>query len=83
MWQIRITTRLLPGLHRIEAKLKAHQNALNDTKLNAPFSGYVQKIYFNDGEMVKAGLPFLSLVSTSVLQVETYISVPITLKGLL
>jgi len=62
------------GLHRIEAKVKAHQNALNDTKLKAPFSGYVQKIFFNDGEMVKAGLPVLSLVSTSVLQVEAFIS---------
>ncbi|NPA36241.1 MAG: efflux RND transporter periplasmic adaptor subunit [Chlorobi bacterium] len=68
------------GLHRIEAKLRAHQNALNDTKLKAPFSGYVQKIFFDDGEMVKAGLPVLSLVSTSVLQVEAYISAADYLK---
>ena len=62
------------GLHRIEAKLKAHRNALNDTRLRAPFSGYVQKIYFEQGEMVKAGLPVVALVSTSVLIVETYVS---------
>jgi len=62
------------GLHRIEAKLQAHENALNDTKLKAPFSGYVQKIYFNEGEMVKAGLPVVALVSTTVLKVETFIS---------
>jgi len=62
------------GLHRIEAKLQAHRNALNDTKLRAPFSGYVQKVYFKAGEMVKAGLPVVALVSTSVLQVETFIS---------
>jgi len=68
------------GLHRIEAKLKAHQNALNDTKLKAPISGYVQKIFFNNGEMVKAGLPVISLVSTSVLQVEAFISAADYLK---
>lgn len=68
------------GMHRIEAKLKAHQNALNDTKLKAPFSGYVQKIFFKDGEMVKAGMPVLSIVSTSVLQVEAFISAADYLK---
>jgi len=62
------------GLHRIEAKLQAHKNALNDTKLRAPFDGYVQKIYFKEGEMVKAGLPVLALVSKSVLEVEAFIS---------
>jgi RND family efflux transporter MFP subunit len=62
------------GLHRIEAKLRAHQNALNDTKLKAPFTGYVQKIFFDEGEMVKAGMPVISLVSASKLQVEAFIS---------
>ncbi len=62
------------GLHRIEAKLKSHKNALHDTRLTAPFSGYVQKIYFDAGEIVKAGLPIVRMVNTSSLEVEAFIS---------
>ncbi len=62
------------GLHRIEAKLKAHRNALHDTRLTAPFSGYVQKIYFDSGELIKAGLPIVRMVNTTSLRVEASIS---------
>jgi RND family efflux transporter MFP subunit len=62
------------GLHRIEAKLKSHRNALHDTRLTASFSGYVQKIYFDSGEIVKAGLPIVRMVNTSLLEVEAFIS---------
>ena len=63
------------GLHRIEAKLKSHRNAFHDTRLTASFSGYVQKIFFDAGEIVKAGLPVVRMVNTSSLEVEVFISV--------
>ncbi len=50
------------GLKQITAKLNAHKNALNDVYLRAPFSGYISgKALFREGELVKAGMPVLSL----------------------
>ncbi len=58
------------GLKRITAKRTAHRNALNDTEITAPFSGYVQKIYFTNGEAVSAGLPIVKLISSSTPEIE-------------
>lgn len=58
------------GLNRIKAKLNAHQNALNDTKLRAPFDGYIQEQFFDAHETVSAGLPVVSLINTSWYEVE-------------
>lgn len=52
------------GLQQITAKYNAHKNALADTKLTAPFDGYIQKCYFNQDETVAAGMPIFSLIST-------------------
>ena len=52
------------GLKRITAKLESHKNALKDTELRAPFSGRVQKVMFNRGEAVSAGMPIVSFIST-------------------
>lgn len=57
------------GLNRITAKLNAHQNALNDTRLLAPFDGFVQKKYFDAHETVDAGMPVIALVNTTWLEV--------------
>ncbi len=53
------------GLKAITAKLSAHQNALADTELRAPFDGYIQKSNFDLGEAVAAGTPVVSIVSAS------------------
>lgn len=61
------------GLQQITAKYNAHKNALNDTKLLAPFDGYVQKRLFEPNETVSAGIPVISLINASILEVETNI----------
>ena len=45
------------------ALYNAHKNALNDTKMTAPFDGYVQQIHFEAGETVGAGMPVVTLIS--------------------
>lgn len=58
------------GLKQIESKLEAHRNALHDTKLVAPFDGYVQRRFYNAGETVAAGMPVLSIISVDNMEVE-------------
>lgn len=64
------------GLNRIQAKLDAHQNALTDTRLIAPFDGYIQEKFFDAHETVSAGLPIVSMINTSWYEVE--IDIPAT-----
>lgn len=58
------------GLKQITAKYEAHKNALSDTKLTAPFDGYIQKRYFNKAEVISAGMPVFSMISTEIPEVE-------------
>ena len=58
------------GLDQITAKYDAHKNALSDTRLVAPFDGYVQKRYFEAGETIAAGMPVISMISASLPEVE-------------
>ena len=58
------------GLEQITALYNSHKNALEDTKLIAPFDGYVKKILFHEGETVGAGMPIISMVSNQTLEVE-------------
>ena len=51
------------GLEQMTALYNAHKNALNDTKMTAPFDGYVQQIHFEAGETVGAGMPVVTLIS--------------------
>lgn len=51
----------------------ARQNALEDTRLKAPFDGYIQKKYFNSDELVNTGTPVLSMINDQYLEVETAI----------
>ncbi len=58
------------GLQQITAKLNHHRDQLQYTKLVAPFDGYVQKRLFESGEIVSAGLPVLTLISSNAPEVE-------------
>ncbi|MFA7583446.1 MAG: efflux RND transporter periplasmic adaptor subunit [Proteiniphilum sp.] len=58
------------GFQQIAAKLDAHRNALNDTKLLAPVDGFIQKRLFEPGETVAAGAPVISMISTGSAEVE-------------
>lgn len=58
------------GLQQITAKYEAHKNALADTRLTAPFDGYIQKKYFDEHETVGAGMPVVAMISDGHFEVE-------------
>lgn len=60
---------------RVTALYQANQNALNDTRLKAPFDGYIQNKYFSAPEIVNQGTPVLSMMNTRQLEVEADIPV--------
>lgn len=62
------------GLQQITAKYTAHKNALADTKMHAPFDGYIQKIFYDASETIGAGMPVLSMISSAAPEVEINIS---------
>lgn len=55
---------------RITALYNAHRNALNDTKLRAPFDGYIQTKYFSAPEIINQGTPVLSMISDDYFEVD-------------
>lgn len=57
------------GLQQITAKYNAHKNALKDTRLLAPFDGYIQKKYFEKHETVGAGIPVVSMINLGYFEV--------------
>jgi RND family efflux transporter MFP subunit len=61
----------IAGETQIRAKFRSAENALRDTRLTAPFDGYVQALYVSEQEMVDAGTLIVSLVDVSTLVVET------------
>lgn len=65
------------GLTMAEVKLKNAQDQLNDTKLRAPYSGFINKISFKAGEMVNIGMPIGSIINTNALKTE--INIPVAL----
>lgn len=58
------------GLQQIEALYRHHKDELSYTKLYAPFSGFIQKRFFEPYETVAAGMPVLSLLSKGTPEVE-------------
>lgn len=55
---------------RVAALYHAHLNALNDTKLKAPFDGYIQKKFFDAHEIVNTGTPVLSMINNDYYEVD-------------
>ncbi len=68
------------GLRAITTKLEAHQNALSDTALKAPFDGYIQRSYFGRGEAVAAGTPVVAIISSSAPEITIDIPAAYYLK---
>lgn len=58
------------GLRQITAKYENARNQLTDTKIYAPFDGYVQKLYFDPPTVIAAGMPVIALVSGSRQEIE-------------
>lgn len=68
------------GKQRISIKMEAAKNSLNDTKLIAPFDGYIQEKYFENYETVDAGMPVVSLIDLRTLIVESEVSASLYLQ---
>ena len=58
------------GNEMAQAKLSNAKDQLEDTKLYAPFSGYITKVNFKDGELVNHGTAIASIIDISMLKVE-------------
>ncbi len=63
----------LAGQRMITAKLQHTQNQLNDTKLRAPYDGYIQNIYFKAGEIVNIGMPIADMLDISKPTIEVFL----------
>lgn len=50
-------------------------NALKDTEIRAPFSGYINTVFVNNFEAVAPGQPIISLLDMSKFEINAWISV--------
>ncbi|MGL5682328.1 MAG: efflux RND transporter periplasmic adaptor subunit [Marinifilaceae bacterium] len=58
------------GLQRISSLYQVHKEALADTRLIAPYEGYVTQTFTNQNELLNKGIPVLHLSSANRLCVE-------------
>ncbi len=68
------------GLKQIRAKYRSHKNQLEDTRLTAPFDGQITKQFFSEGETVDKGIPVVSIVDTSQVEIVAHLAAPDYLK---
>ena len=68
------------AFEKAEAQVEANtrdlenaRNALTDTRLYAPFSGFVHQQYAENNEMVQAGGPIISMIDLSTIEVNVAI----------
>ncbi|MBQ9470068.1 MAG: efflux RND transporter periplasmic adaptor subunit [Bacteroidales bacterium] len=61
----------------IQAHLKRANDQMADTKLYAPFDGYIQRINYRPGELVNIGMPVASIINVE--QYHVGIEVPAAL----
>ncbi len=62
------------GLRQIRAKYENCKNQLADTKIYAPFDGYVQRYLFDPATVIGMGIPVLTFVSAGT--PEVVINIP-------
>lgn len=68
------------GKEQAEAKLKNVQDQLKDTQLRAPFSGYVTRVNYDNGELVDRGMPVASLMAGERFKVEIMVPAALYLQ---
>ena len=62
------------GLQQISEKLAHHKDELSYCKLYSPIEGYVQRKLHDSGENVSAGMPIMTMFTSSGVEVEINIS---------
>jgi len=68
------------GIKRIKADLRAAENALNDTRLKAPFDGYIGSKHVENFENVKAGEPIVTLLDASGVEVRSAVPEDVVIR---
>ncbi len=58
------------NLQQLEAKYKLIQDRFNNTFIIAPFAGYIDQKYFDEGELAPVGKPIVLLIDVSRVKVE-------------
>jgi RND family efflux transporter MFP subunit len=58
------------GMEQLKANLSMIQTRYNNTFLKAPFSGYIDYKYFEEGELAPAGQPIVNLIDISKVKIE-------------
>ena len=58
------------GLEQLRIQLQANRNKLDYTRLYAPVAGIIDKVNFDEAEMVDAGTPVVTLLDVSAREVE-------------
>lgn len=61
------------GLQQITEKLAHHKHQLEDTRLYAPISGYIQSKMHESGETVSAGMPVVSMFNAGDVEIEVFV----------
>ncbi len=61
-------------LKQVESKYRAHQNAMEDTRLVAPFDGQVINTFFSEKEVVDAGMPVISVADPDDYQIVAHLA---------
>lgn len=64
-----------------ETARSAALNALNDTRLTAPFDGYVGEVFIERYQDVKASQPVVTLADISSLRIEIYVTQEIAMRA--
>lgn len=64
-----------------ETSRDAALNALNDTRLLAPFDGYVGEVFIERYQDVKASQPVVALTDISSLRIEIYVTQEIAMRA--
>jgi RND family efflux transporter MFP subunit len=60
----------LAGEKMVKAQLDHAQDQLSDTKIFAPFTGVIQKVNFEVGELLNTGMPLATLLKTDMLEIS-------------
>ncbi len=68
------------GEKMLGMKLQNARDQLSDTHLYAPFSGYIQSVKYETGEMVNAGMTVATLIDVKSYRVEVDLPMPVFLQ---